>query len=233
MSHIHQRTEAVFLKKEDRGEADQVFTLFTKEFGKIKVLAKGIRKITSKLRSCSDLFYYSDIEFIQGKGYKTLTDSVLIKKFKDYDNIDYYHELAWALDGLTEEKDERIWNLLLNPIENDLSFYYSFWNLFSYLGYKPELYNCVLCQRKLLPETLFFVPKEGGICCWKCLEDKEIIEITVGAIQALRLFLTEERDVLSKLKVCEEDKVNIKEVSFFYLAYLKNSINPQARLDRK
>jgi DNA repair protein RecO (recombination protein O) len=80
---VRHRTLGLVFKKEDRGEADQIFKIFTKDFGKIEVLGKGIRKISSKLRSQIDIFYLSEIEFIQGKIYKRLTDALLIEKYKN------------------------------------------------------------------------------------------------------------------------------------------------------
>jgi len=77
------RTRGFVLTKEDRGEADQVFSVFTEDFGKIKIKAKSIRKIKSKLRSGIDLFCFSEVKFIQGRTVKTLTDAVVIEKFKD------------------------------------------------------------------------------------------------------------------------------------------------------
>ena len=83
MAFTHYRTQGIFLKKEDRGEADQLFTVFAEDFGKLEILGRAIRKITSKLRSASSPFYLSEIEFIQGKTYKTLTDAILIDNFKN------------------------------------------------------------------------------------------------------------------------------------------------------
>lgn len=79
---VHHRTKAIVLKKVDRKEADQLFTLYTEDFGKLTVLGRAIRKISSKLRSGIEIFYLSEIEFIQGKAYKILTDAVLIEKFE-------------------------------------------------------------------------------------------------------------------------------------------------------
>jgi len=36
----HYRTQGIFLKKEDRGEADQLFTIYTKDYGKLEILGK-------------------------------------------------------------------------------------------------------------------------------------------------------------------------------------------------
>jgi len=77
----HYRTEGFILKKIDRGEADRIFTVYTRDFGKLDLLAKAERKIKSKLRGGLELFYLSDIEFIQGKTHKTLTDTILVENF--------------------------------------------------------------------------------------------------------------------------------------------------------
>ncbi len=61
---VHYRTQGFVLKKTDLWEADQVFSIYTQDFGKLKVLGKAIRKIKSKLRSGAELFYLSETEFI-------------------------------------------------------------------------------------------------------------------------------------------------------------------------
>lgn len=115
---IHYRTQGFILKKTDRGEADQILTIYTKDFGKLEILGKAIRKIKSKLRSGADLFYFSEIEFIQGKAYKTLTDAILIEKFKNLRNdltrLEIVNQIAQVLDNLIrgQEKDDQVWNLL-------------------------------------------------------------------------------------------------------------------------
>ena len=121
---IRYRTLGFIFKKEDRGEADQVFKIFTKDFGKIEVLGKGIRKISSKLRSQIDIFYISEIEFIQGRLYKRLTDALLIERFenlrKRLKRLSIAYQICEVLDGLIkgEEKEEKIWDLILETFKN-------------------------------------------------------------------------------------------------------------------
>lgn len=147
----HYRTYGFVIKKTDRGEADQSFTIYTKDYGKLKVLGKAIRKTKSKLRAGIDLFYLSEIEFIQGKTHKTLTDTVLIENFsdigKDLGKLKVAYQIAKITDSLIsgEEKDERIWQLLEEAMKKlslsggEIIYYYFFWNLISLLGYHPEL----------------------------------------------------------------------------------------------
>ncbi len=242
MAFTHYRTQGIFLRKEGRGEADQLFSIFTKDFGKLEILGRAIRKITSKLRAGTNLFYLSEIEFIQGKTYKTLTDAILIDKFKDLrgdpQRLEIAHKIAEPLNILLgkEERDDKIWQLLLNAFKKldyslptthySLIYHYFLWNLFSLLGFKPELHNCPVCRKKLLPETFWFLPREGGIVCWRCLkktkedEKKGIKEISVDTVKILRIFLSEDWKILPRIKISEEAKRNLKEISELYLKFL-------------
>jgi len=115
----HYRTKGWVFKKENKNEADQDFSVFTQDFGKLELRGRAIRKINSKLRSGIDKFFLSEVEFIQGKNYKTLTDAILIRKFKETAVL---NKIAELLDNFIkgQEKDERIFNLLIETLENSL-----------------------------------------------------------------------------------------------------------------
>ncbi len=124
---VYYRTCGFILKKEDRSESDRLFTIFSEDFGKLEILGKAIRKITSKLRSGAESFYFSEIEFIQGKTHKTLTDAVTINKFEnirsDLEKLEIASRIVQVCDNLVarEERDEKIWQLLaevFNRLDN-------------------------------------------------------------------------------------------------------------------
>ena len=108
---IHYRTRGFILKKTDLREADQVFDIYTKDFGRLKILGKAVRKIKSKLRTGAELFYLSEIEFIQGRTYKTLADAVSIERYenirKDLEKLEIFYQIAEVTDNLIkgQEKD--------------------------------------------------------------------------------------------------------------------------------
>ena len=233
------RTEGFILKKSNRGEADQLFTIYTKDFGKIEILGKGIRKIKSKLRSGADIFCFSEIEFIQGKTYKTLTGASTIEKFpnlrKNLIKLRIANKIAEVIDNLIrgQEKDEEIFNFLNDTFKklNNLSlaichwssfYYYFIWNLLSILGYKINLYQCVICHRKLTPQKLYFCPREGGIIDFNCsqkISDKEIISPEI--IKIIRLFLKRDWETLLKIKPNDDYQKPLRAVSESYFQYYK------------
>mgnify|MGYP001615054604 CR=1 FL=1 len=232
----HYRSEGLILKKIDRGEANQLLTIYTKDFGKLEILGKAIRKISSKLRAGAEVFYLSEIEFIQGKNYKTLTDAVLINKFPDIQNnlngLKTAHLIARMTDKLVkgEEPDGRLWRLLrktfqvlnshsLSVDRYSLIYYYFLWNFFSLLGYCPQLQHCSLCQNKLNPERVFFNLKEGGLVCDKCSKkQKDSKKIHQDVVKILRLFLGKDWEVVKNLKILPLDKKALEDISQDYLS---------------
>lgn len=81
---VSSRTLAVILRRINYGEADRILTLLTRDFGKIALIAKGVRKEKSKLAGGIELFSESDISFIKGKGdIGTLVSTQLSRHFGD------------------------------------------------------------------------------------------------------------------------------------------------------
>jgi DNA repair protein RecO len=154
MALIYYRTKGFILDKKDRGEADQMLLVFTEDFGFIFVLAKSIRKIGSKLRPGAEIFCFSEIEFVQGKSGKILTDASLIKKFKKLRESPMKFILAKKMSDILrsavidQEKDKSVWNLVgyfltatekANSVIDASSIYYSFLcELFYALGYGAD-----------------------------------------------------------------------------------------------
>jgi DNA repair protein RecO (recombination protein O) len=225
-------------RKEERGEADQIFKIFSKDFGRVEILGKGIRKISSKLRSGMEIFYFSEIEFVQGKIYKTLTDAIFLEKFpnlrKNLKKLAIAYKISEDLDNFIkgEEPDEKIWRLLLEvfqELENlefktfnlQLIYYYFFWNLISFLGQRPEVYFCLICQKKLGPKGLYFNKKEGGIVCQNCfLKIKEGEKISKRIVKILRIFFEKDIQFLRKIMVNREDLEKLKKISENYSNFL-------------
>jgi len=236
----HYRTQGFILKKIDSGETDRIFTIYTKDFGKLELLAKAERKIKSKLRAGLEPFYLSEIEFIQGKTHKTLTDAILINSFKNLrktlKRLSVAYKISEVIDNLVkgQEPDEKIWQLLTDVFEklNNFSlvgdrllliYHYSLWNLFSILGYELELYHCSLCQKKLNPGDVYFSPKEGGLICQNCSKKvKSVKEADLATIKILRIILKKDWPLLSKLKI---EKLHIESLAALSEDWYKSLVN--------
>ncbi|MGC9031485.1 MAG: DNA repair protein RecO [Minisyncoccia bacterium] len=236
-----QNTEALFLGEEEIGDADKIFILFTKDFGKIEIFARGIRKINAKLKENATLFLLGSVEFVQGKNQKILTDSFPIDKFYGIRGDERKLKIALAFVNVLfslipfEEKDENLWFLLNNFFKKLANikiafllslYYYYLWNLIAILGFKPVLEHCISCKIKPKKDDIFyFSVKEGGIICKKCfrknfLDEKDYVKpINFNTIKILKFFLHED---YKNLRILKADFLNLKLITKFYLDFLKN-----------
>lgn len=229
------KTRAFIFKKKDRNEFDRVFSVFTEDFGRLDIFAKAIRKNISKLRSGVDIFFMSELEFVQGKNRKTLTDAVLIEKYssiiQDSGKFKIANKIGQTLDNFVrgEEKDKEIFDLLKEVMKllnsqkeaKKLLIYYFLWNALHLLGYKPEVSKCNICQQNLEQNCVYFSNKLGGTICKKCLgSDILAFKVEADVIKILRLIFKKQWQILAKLKVSQLSQKMIEKISDSYYSYM-------------
>lgn len=104
-------TTGIVLSRTDYGEADRILTVLTPDHGKLRLMARGVRKMKSKLAGGIELFSVSDITFIRGRGeIGTLISSRLSTHYrhivKDIDRVQLGYELIKQLNKATEDHTE-------------------------------------------------------------------------------------------------------------------------------
>lgn len=112
-------TRGIVLGRTNYGEAARIITFLTPDHGKLKVMAKGVRKSKSKLAGGIELFSVSDIGVMKGKGeVDTLVSSRLVKHYgrivKDLDRTNLGCQIIKQLDKATAEHPEQAYFDLLN-----------------------------------------------------------------------------------------------------------------------
>jgi len=118
------KTEGIILKRRNFGEADKILTIFTKHYGKIKVIAKGIRKITSKKAGTLELFNHCKLILAKGRDLDIVTEAQVINNFSSWRRNLNKVGFAWyfceLVDKLTAEGqlNKDIFELLKNYLEN-------------------------------------------------------------------------------------------------------------------
>lgn len=116
-------TTAIILNRTDYGEADRILTLLTPDYGKLTLLAKGVRRVKSKLAGGIELFSVSEITFIKGRGeVGILVSTRLAKYYKhivgDLDRTMLGYEIIKKLHKATEdEPEEGYFDLLRQAFE--------------------------------------------------------------------------------------------------------------------
>lgn len=106
MKHIV--TKVIVLTRTNFGEADRIITCITPDNGKIRLLAKGVRKIKSRMAGGIELFSVNDVTFIKGKNeIGTLVSSRLIDNYenivKDINRTMYAYEILKIVNKITED----------------------------------------------------------------------------------------------------------------------------------
>ncbi|PJE67402.1 DNA repair protein RecO [Candidatus Shapirobacteria bacterium CG10_big_fil_rev_8_21_14_0_10_40_9] len=116
------KTEGIILKRTNFGEADRILTIYTKHFGKLKVLAKGIRKPTSKKSPSLELFNWVKILASRGKNLDIISECQTVRVFrafrKDLKKIGLAFHFCELVERLTAEnvKNRQIFNLLAGSL---------------------------------------------------------------------------------------------------------------------
>jgi len=102
------KTEGIILKRINYGEADRILTIYTKHYGKIRALAKGVRRITSRKGGNVELFNQATLFLNKGKNLDILTEAQVVNSFKAWRKnlkkvaVAYY--FAELVDKLTPEE---------------------------------------------------------------------------------------------------------------------------------
>jgi DNA repair protein RecO (recombination protein O) len=208
------RTEGVILRRSDFGEADRLLTLIT-PLGKRRVVAKGARKTTSRLAGHIELFTHASLLLAVGRNLDIITQSVILHGFDtlrgDLRRIGAAYYSAELIDRLTEEEDENrpAFDLLVATLQAldttrhiDLVLRFYEIHLLGYLGYRPQLYHCAVCQEILTEETSRFSPVAGGALCPRCAPaDRGTMPMSLNAFKLLRFLQTQPLEAVERLTI--------------------------------
>ena len=170
-------TDAIVLSRFDLGEADRVLTLITPEHGKLKAIAKGIRRPTSRLGGCLEPFAELNIALARGRTFDVVTEvrvgHAWLRLRDSLESAATAWYLAELADRSLEERHEAepLYALLRRAYElldagmapGRVARWYEM-HLADELGQRPEVDRCVECDRMLeATETFRWVPPLGGV----------------------------------------------------------------------
>jgi DNA repair protein RecO (recombination protein O) len=116
-------TTAIVLSRTNYSEADRILTLLTPQYGKLSLLARGVRRVKSKLAGGIELFSVSEITFVRGRGeVGTLVSARMLRNYghivKDLDRTMLGYELIKKVNKVTEdEPEEEFFDLLRDAFE--------------------------------------------------------------------------------------------------------------------
>ncbi|HEC23153.1 MAG TPA: DNA repair protein RecO [Chloroflexi bacterium] len=207
------RTEAVILRRQDLGEADRILTLYTRDHGKIRVVAKGVKKPTSRKVGHVELFTRADVLIARGRTLDILSQAQTLDAFlplrQNLEQATYAAHFVELLDAFTEEGDESraLYDLLVEGLgwlcaTSDLrrtARYYEL-RLLGLAGYRPELFRCAACGKEIEPQDQFYSPAAGGVLCPACGPgNPRARPISLNALKVLRYMQTRPFEAVESL----------------------------------
>ncbi len=242
------RSEAVVLRHANLGEADRIVTLYTREQGKLRAIAKGARKIRSRkaghlepfthitvqLAKTRDMPIVTQVETIHG--YLPLRDNLSLTGYASYvlelldrftfdqegGNSAMFRLLIETLDRLCEMEDPWV----------AIRFYEI--QLLDFLGFRPHLFECANCRAEIQAVDQFFSPSIGGVICRSCGDGLPgLWKISVDVLKYLRHFQRSSFEQASRAKVAPELRREIEELTQAYFVYLlERSLNTPTFIKR-
>lgn len=104
------RAESIILARRNIGEADKLLTIFTRFYGKKLVVARGIRKVTSKRGPYLELFSHTDVSLHPGKTFDIVTQVASIYPFmhlrRSLERVGFAYIALELTSRLTAENQE-------------------------------------------------------------------------------------------------------------------------------
>ena len=140
------KTDGVIIKRQDFGEADRIVTLFTKKYGKIRVLGKGVRRIQSRRGPHIELFNQATFFIHKGRTFDIITEAQVRETYprirKNLELIGLAYYVCELVDGLCAENQPHpnVYDLLVETLEElERGVIQKFErNLLSELGFLPR-----------------------------------------------------------------------------------------------
>jgi len=173
------RDQAIVLRTQKLGEADRIITLFTREHGRIKAVAKGVRRTKSRWGARLEPASHVDLQLYSGRSLDTVTQAVSIENFGDVLSLDYQRwtvasAILEAAERFTSQEQEPALQQYLLVVGSLKALAHETYDasliLDAYLlrslavaGYAPSLMNCSRCDAPG-PHKYFSLVGGGSVC---------------------------------------------------------------------
>jgi len=229
-----QRIEAVVLRHMDWGEADRLLWIFSREQGKQRVLAKGVRKVRSRKAGHLEPFTRVALLLAHTREVPLVTQAESVDAYlglrEDLVHLGYASYVVELLDRFTYEEgpNASLYRLLTDTLarlnsEEDprLCVHYYQVRLLDLIGFRPQLFECARCENEIQPEDQFFSAALGGALCPSCGQhDPAAWPVTLDGLRYLRHFQRSSYADAQRARLTPRDHQELERLLQRYLTYL-------------
>jgi len=229
------RVDAVVLRHSDYGEADRMLTLYTRQLGKARAIAKGARKMASRKAGHIEPFTHVKLQLARGRDVLIVTQAETVDAYLPLrddliltSHASYMLELLDRFTYVDETENSSIFRLLTESLlrlasKHDvwLVIRYYEMRLLDYLGFRPQLFECTNCGREIKPEDQFFSFSAGGVICPRCGRGLPNLQsVTVDTLKYLRHFQRSSYANASRAKPSPQVQQEAETLMQGYFTYL-------------
>jgi len=231
------KTEAIVLKSIKFGDTSRIATLYTKDHGKVKVIAKGVRSPKSRLAGGLQTFSHLQVVFYM----KRTSEIYLLSQvdtieayqslYKDLNRYVYASAALELLDRLItgEESNPRLFELALATLSFmqscreeslEMGFAHFSLELAELLGYRPKFDKCTGCGRNIEAAMILFSSDKGGIICRRCSRaDQAYLRLSQDSVVSALKLQSVKTEELDKYNIPKERLKEVLDVILSLLEY--------------
>jgi DNA repair protein RecO (recombination protein O) len=220
-------TDAIVLSRFDYGEADRILTLITPTGGKLKAIAKGIRRPTSRLGGSLEPFAELNVVLARGRTFEVVTQVSVGHAWLNLRDSLESAATAWYLAELADRSLEerhgadQVYALLRRSYElldagmapGRVARWFEM-HLADELGVRPEVDRCVECDRSLEVDGRFrWVPPLGGVLCDRCPgPPHDRTALSLDALKLLKAYQRQDVEAISGLRLSAATEREVERV---------------------
>lgn len=228
------KVDAVVLRHSDWGEADRLLTLYSRERGKLRAIAKGVRKVQSRKAGHLEPFTRVIIMLAKGQDLWIVTQAEASNLFQpireDLQKMGQAAYVVELLDRFTYEEGQnwQLYKLLTDTLERlsavEDTFipvrYYEM-RLLDLLGFRPLLFECAACGEKIAARDQYFSADLGGVLCPKCADrGQSRRQVSLEALRFLRHIQRSDYGEASRADPPAAVRLEMEALQNYYLTYL-------------
>jgi DNA repair protein RecO (recombination protein O) len=185
----------IVLRTYKLGEADRIVVVITRGHGKVRAVAKGVRKTKSRFGSRLEPMSHASMLFYEGRELDVVTQAESIDHFRpirdDLDRLTRASAMLEAVDQIAQEREvnPRLYQMLLGALRalaaNDAPLVVPafFLKLLSLEGFRPMVDVCVSCGAS--DDLVAIDLEEGGVLCRACRRGTAISPEALAMLQRI------------------------------------------------
>lgn len=228
------QTTAIVLSRFELGEADRVLTLLTPHDGKLRVIAKGVRRMKSRLGGSLEPFAELQLQLAHGRTFDVVTQATVAEAWLNLRDRLESAATAWYVGEMAERSTEehapaypiyallrRAFQLLDDGMAPGRVARWFETGLADALGVRPEVERCVECDR-VLDETEVFrwVPALGGVLCERHPDPPgEWVRLSLAALKVLRAYRRFDIEALAALRLSAATEAEVEAAMRRYMRH--------------